>query len=126
MKNKIKIFFIILMLTTLSMAQSSVIIPIEEWTVVKETALALDSSLTECTDLNKLYESRITEFQGEITSLRYVNLLVDSIIVEKSLQLDKKQQQVKIMKWEVKKKTFEIWIWRGVVVGMLIIGLFTS
>jgi len=126
MKNKIKIFFIILMLTTLSMAQSSVIIPIEEWTVVKETVLALDSSLTECTDLNKLYESRITEFQGEITSLRYVNLLVDSIIVEKNLQLDKKQQQVKIMKREVKKKKLEIWLWRGAVVVMLIIGLFTS
>ena len=103
--------------------QDSLKVAKDDWKYIKETTMELDSALIECEKLGKLYESRMTEFQMEIYNLRLANQVADTIITKKDLQLTKRKEQVNLLNMELKKKKFEIWMYRSGGVLLIVFGL---
>jgi len=119
----IKQFIFLLLFMGMGFSQITVPVDIDDWNLIRETALQTDSSLAACQELNILYEKRVEVFTKEVLVLRDANQLADSIIVNKNLQLDKSKEQVKIMEKEVKKKKLEIWLYRGGIVATALVFL---
>jgi len=122
--KKLIITFLILLFAGTGFAQNDKWIRVEkqDWEFVKNTAMELDSALTECQELDSLKTLRIFEYSQEVEALRLMNQTADSIMVMKDLQLEKRQEQVDILNASLRKKKFEIWMYRTGGIALIIIG----
>ena len=77
MKTFVILTFLLLYMR-IGFAQDSLMIAKEDWNYIKTTTLELDSALTECNELNKLYEGRMSEFQLQVYSLLLSAFLLDN------------------------------------------------
>ena len=113
----------VILITSIAFSQDSLKIASDDWNHIRTTALELDSSLTDCEELNNLYENRMTEFQMQLRSLDLANQAADTIIVKKDMQLEKRKEQVAILNAELNKKRLEIWMYRGGGIILIVAGL---
>ena len=95
-----------------------------DWDFVTQTAVELDSALTECQTLDSLNTLRITEFNGQVKALILANHFADSIISKKNQQLKFRREQVGILNDSLRKKRFEIWMYRAGGSVIIIAGVF--
>lgn len=117
-----KIFIIsLLLLFSISYSQDSISIAIEDWEEAKITALQIDSALTDCEQLNTIYERRFDEFSFEIMDLRGALAKSDTIIAQKDSIITLQGEKEEVFEDIIFKKNVEIWIDRIVIVGLIIL-----
>lgn len=114
--------FLLIAFFGIANAQDSVKVDVKDWNYMRDTFYMMDSSLTNCENLNKLYEKRIDEYIIEVGNLRLAGTKALSIIGDKDEQLKKRKEQVAILNRELQKKRLENWIYRGAGTAILIVG----
>ena len=92
---------------------STVNVDIKDWKYMRETFFMMDSALTNCKNLNQLYEKRIDEYRIEVTNLRTAGVKAVEIIKYKDEQLEKRKEQVRLLNIALEKKNTELWLYRG-------------
>ena len=121
MKRLVTIF-LMLMFFGIANAQETIQIDVKDWKYMHDTFYMMDSSLTNCQNLNILYEKRIDEYIIEVGNLRLAGTKALSIIKDKDEQLKKRKEQVAILNRELEKKQLENWIYRGAGTAIIIVG----
>ena len=106
----------------MGIAQDKMEVDVKDWNYMRDTFYMMDSSLTNCINLNILYEKRIDEYIIEVGNLRLAGTKALSIISDKNEQLKKRKEQVAILNRELEKKQLENWIYRGAGTAILIVG----
>lgn len=117
-----RFLIIILLFVGFSYAQDSTLVADEDLRFMKETYQETDSALTDCENLNSLYENRIFEYKGEVEALRDANAYADSVIVLKDAKDEKRKKQIEILNSEIKRQQVEIWLYRSGGIIILVAG----
>jgi len=66
---------------------------------------------------------RAINYELEIGALREANLFVDSILVQQDERDDARQKQINILNNQLNRQKFEIWVYRGGGVLLIIGGI---
>lgn len=107
-----RIIFILLFFIGSIYSQDSIKVAMSDWIFVQNTCNEIESSLTSCQKLNDLYDKLTKINRMEILDLRQSLEIGSEIILKREQQLDMRQDQIRILKDEMKNKNIEIWIHR--------------
>lgn len=121
--KKLLILFLVVIFINIGFGSDSLKVAIEDWKFLETTFLKMDSSLNDCEKINTMYRKITSNFQNEIFQLRSANLDCDTLL-KKYQKIDTlRNDQINILKDEIKKKTIEIWIMRITASIILILSL---
>ena len=117
------LFIVSMMYTSLTFGQQSTLVANEDLLYMKKVYQQTDSALIVCDSINTFYEMRAINYELEIGALREANLFVDSILVQQDERDDARQKQINILNNQLNRQKFEIWVYRGGGVLLIIGGI---